>query len=256
MSVSTAKSSAAAPGAPQRPPAPGGTRQAYWLGVREGLPFVLVILPFGLLFGVVAAEAGLNLLEAVSFSVLVIAGAAQFTALQLLSDQAPALIALVSALAVNLRMAMYSATMAAHIGGAPLWKRAIAAYVLVDQTFAAASLRYEREPAWGHAEKTAYFFGAASPIYLPWLGATMAGALLGSTIPESLALDFALPITFLAMIGPMLRTLPHVIAAGVAVTLALLLAGMPYNLGLLVAGLAGMAAGAEAERRLMPQVAP
>ncbi|SEN34330.1 AzlC protein [Roseovarius tolerans] len=103
------------------------TKSIYWQGVRDGAPFILVIVPFSLLFGVVATEAGLNILETMSFSVLVIAGAAQFTALQLLGDGAPTLIALVSALAVNLRMAMYSASLTPWIGEATLGQRAIAA---------------------------------------------------------------------------------------------------------------------------------
>ena len=95
--------------------------------MRDGAPFILVIVPFSLLFGVVATEAGLNVLETMSFSVLVIAGAAQFTALQLLTDGAPTLIALVSALAVNLRMAMYSASLTPWIGEATLGQRAAGA---------------------------------------------------------------------------------------------------------------------------------
>ncbi len=78
-------------------------------GIRDALPFVLVIIPFGVVFGVVATEAGLNVFEALTFSVVVIAGAAQFTVLQLMVDNTPTVIVLISALAVNLRMAMYSA---------------------------------------------------------------------------------------------------------------------------------------------------
>lgn len=90
---------------------PSTPNRDFWRGLRDGLPFLLVITPFGLLFGVVATEAGLNVYETLSFSIVVIAGAAQFTALQLMVDDVPALIALVSALAVNLRMAMYSAAL-------------------------------------------------------------------------------------------------------------------------------------------------
>ena len=79
--------------------------------------------------------------------------------------------------------------------------------------------------------------------------------LLGSTIPDSWALDFALPLAFLAMIGPMLRTLAHVVAALVSVITVLLAGGIPYNLGLLVAGVAGMMAGAWTERYLERRVA-
>lgn len=215
--------------------------------MRDGAPFILVIVPFSLLFGVVATEAGLNVLETMSFSVLVIAGAAQFTALQLLTDGAPTLIALVSALAVNLRMAMYSASLTPWIGEATLGQRAIAAYFTVDQSYACAIVAFEQNPGWGIRQRLAYFFGVVTPICPLWYLFTLIGALVGTSIPQGLALDFALPITFLAMIGPMLRTPAHVLAALVSVVTALIFAVLPYNLGLLVAGVAGMMTGAQAE---------
>ena len=223
------------------------TKSIYWQGVRDGAPFILVIVPFSLLFGVVATEAGLNILETMSFSVLVIAGAAQFTALQLLGDGAPTLIALVSALAVNLRMAMYSASLTPWIGEATLGQRAIAAYFTVDQSYACAITAFEQNPGWSIAQRLAYFFGVVTPICPLWYLFTFVGALVGTSIPQGLALDFALPITFLAMIGPMLRTPAHVLAALVSVVTALCFAFLPYNLGLLVAGVAGMMTGAQAE---------
>ena len=88
----------------------GDLRSSYLTGLRDGAPFVLVIVPFATVFGVLSKSAGLNVLEALAFSVAVLAGAAQFTALQLMQDQAPTLVVLASALAVNLRMAMYSAS--------------------------------------------------------------------------------------------------------------------------------------------------
>jgi len=226
---------------------PSTTSTYYWRGFRDGLPFLLVVGPFSILFGVVAAEAGLNVLEALGFSVVVIAGAAQFTAVQLLVDDAPTVIVILSALAINLRMAMYSATLTPHLGQAKLWQRALVAYFLVDQSFALASAKYEKEPQLTISQKIAYFFGVVTPICPMWYVLTVVGAMIGNAIPPEYALDFALPITFLAMIAPMLRSLPHLIAALVAVTVSLLCAGLPLNLGLLVAGLSGMVAGAQAE---------
>ena len=113
-------------------------RSAFWRGYRDCCPFILVVAPFGLLFGAVSTEAGLNLIETMTMTVLVIAGAAQFTALALLEEQAPTLIVIIAALAVNLRMAMYSDALVPHIGSAPLRSRALAAYFLVDQLFAVA----------------------------------------------------------------------------------------------------------------------
>lgn len=227
--------------------ADGAGRQAFFRGVRDGAPFLLVVVPFGLVVGVVGVEAGLSVAEVMGFSVLVIAGASQVAATQLLSEGAPVLVVLATALAINLRMAMYSAAMAPHLGSLPLWQRGALAYVLVDQVYAASALEYERRPAMTLAEKLGYFLGVAVPLCLPWYGATWAGASLGAALPTDIGLDFAVPITFLAIIGPMLRTPAHKAAAAVSVTLALGLAFLPYNLGLLAAGLAAMATGAAVE---------
>ncbi|WP_323784815.1 AzlC family ABC transporter permease [Thalassovita sp.] len=222
-------------------------RTPYWQGFRDGLPFLLVIAPFGLLFGVVATEAGLSVFETLTFSVVVIAGAAQFTALQLMSEHAPTAIVLASALAVNLRMAMYSASLTPHIGAAPLWKRAVIAYFTVDQSYACSIVAYEENPSWSVAQKTAYFMGTVTPICPMWYGFTLVGSLIGSAMPSGLALDFAIPITFLAIIAPALKTPAHRAAALASVLLSLAFSFLPYNLGVLVAGLGAMMTGAQVE---------
>ncbi|MEP0155419.1 AzlC family ABC transporter permease [Pseudophaeobacter sp.] len=223
------------------------TKSLFWKGLRDSLPFLLVASPFGLLFGVLAAEAGLNVLEALAFSLAVFAGAAQFTALQLLQENTPLLIVLVSALAVNLRMGMYSASLTPYLGDAPMWQRACAAYMTVDQSYALSIVKFETEPEMTTPQRMAYFFGTTSVIAPSWMIATVVGALVGAQIPASWGLDFVLPLAFLAMIGPMLRTPAHMVACFVAIVAALPATLMPHNLGLIVAGLAGMMAGAQTE---------
>jgi 4-azaleucine resistance transporter AzlC len=222
-------------------------RGAFWLGVRDALPYLREIVPFGMLFGVLAAEAGWRLAETMAMSVFVIAGASQFTALQLLTEQAPLLIVVATSLAVNLRMAMYSASLAQHVGPVPLWQRALAAYVLTDQSYGVSVNRYATRPAMTPAEKMAHFLGGAVPVCGPWYLATWAGAVVGGAIPEGLAMDFAVPITFIALVAPALRSLPHLAAAVVSVEVSLALAWMPYNLWLLVAAVLAMLAGALVE---------
>ena len=223
-------------------------KSAYRAGFRDGAPFILVIIPFAMLFGVLATEAGLSVFESLTFSVVVIAGAAQFTALQLMTEDAPTLVVLASALAVNLRMAMYSASLTPHIGGAPLWQRAFAAYFTVDQSYAISITKYENTPEMSPQEKIAYFFGTITPVCPLWWIFTLAGALIGEAIPASFALDFAVPITFLAIIAPALRTPAHVAAAITAAILSLFFVSVPYNLGILLAGIGGMMVGARMEQ--------
>ncbi len=225
-------------------------KSAYWRGVRDGAPFILVMIPFALTFGVVATEAGLNLAEVMGFSVLLIAGAAQFTALQMMGENAPTAIVLATALAVNMRMAMYSASLVPYLGRAPLWQRALASYVLFDHSYVLSLTRYETAPGMSLSARMSYYFGVVTPAAPLWYGATFAGAVVGAQIPPEFALDFAIPIAFLAMVGPALRTLAHLAAAGTSVALALLLAGLPFGSGLLLAAICAMAVGAQVERIL------
>lgn len=222
-------------------------RQAFWRGYFDTAPFLLIIVPFSMLFGVVAREAGLDLVQTISMAVLVIAGASQFTALALLQDHAPVFVALLAALAVNLRMALYSAALVPHVGHAPLRVRALMAYLMVDQAFAVAVRKYEENPDMTRAAKVAYYFGTMALVCPLWYAFTFLGAVLGTAIPPAFSLDFAVPVCFIALLGPLLRSMPHVIAAFVAAVASLVFAWVPWSLGLIVAAFCGILAGAQAE---------
>ncbi len=218
-------------------------------GLRVGLPFSLVVVPFGLVFGVAAVAAGFDPWQTAAFSLLVGAGAAQLAALQMMTEGAPLAVVVLTATAINLRLAMYSAALAPHLGAAPLRARLAVAFFLVDQAYAAAILAYERRPEMPMAERLGYFFGLIAPVSPTWIAASFAGAALGNRLPADWPLDFFVPMTFLALVGPMLRTAAHGVAAAVSVGAALALAGLPWSLGLLAAGLIAMAAGAAVEAR-------
>ena len=222
-------------------------KSLYWRAFRDGLPFVMVVFPFSMVFGVVAVEAGMTVAQTIGFSVVVIAGAAQFTALQLIQEEAPTIVVILSALAVNLRVAMYSASLTPYLGSAPLWQRAFAAYLLVDQAFALSHTRFETHPKMTTPQRMAYYFGACTLVMLIWFSFSYVGAAAGTQLPANIPLDFALPIAFLSMVAPALRTLPHVIAAFFAVCASLATAGLPFSLSLVIGGLVGMIAGAQAE---------
>lgn len=223
------------------------TRQAFWCGYLDCAPFILIVVPYSMLFGVVARDAGLDILQTMAMSVLVIAGASQFTALALLQDQAPVFVALAAALAVNLRMAMYSAALVPHIGHARLGLRAIMAYLMVDQAFAVAVRTYEDRPEMTPPIKVAYYFGCMALICPFWYGFTLIGALVGQAIPAAFSLDFAVPVCFIALTAPLVRSGPHVIAALVAGITALAFAWVPWSLGLLIAAGLGVFVGGQAE---------
>lgn len=223
------------------------TRRAFRRGYLDCAPFIVIVAPYSMMFGVVAREAGLDLVQVMSMSVLVIAGASQFTALALLQDNAPVFVALLGALVVNLRMAMYSAALVPHLGHARFGVRAVMAYLMVDQAFAVAVRTYEDRPEMTREEKVAYYFGCMLLICPFWYGFTYVGAVVGQAIPPSYSLDFAVPVCFIALTAPLLRSGPHVVAALVAGAASLVFAWLPWSLGLLVAALLGLVAGAQSE---------
>lgn len=216
-------------------------------GVIQSLPFLLVIVPFGLLFGVVATNAGFDLAEVMGFTVIVLAGASQFTAVQLMTDHAPVWLVILSSLAVNLRMAMYSASMVPWLGGASQLSRAAVAYSLIDQTYVMSIEHFQNVPKLSVPQRLGYFAGTAILMCGAWIAFCFIGATLGRAIPASIPLDFAVPITFLAMIAPGLRTPAHVAAATVAVVVSLALAGLPAGVGPMIAALLAMLTGAGVE---------
>lgn len=222
-------------------------KSAYLRGICDGLPFMLVIAPFSLLFGVVAAEQGLTFVEAMGFNILVIAGASQFAALSLMNENAPVFAVIVTCLAINLRMAMYSAALVPHLGAASLRQRVFLAYMNVDQTYAASVLEYDRRPDMTLPAKLAYFWGIATPMMPAWFGFAVPGFFVGAAIPPSFALDFAVPIMFIALVAPMMKTLAHVAAAVTSIAVALALNFLPSGVGLLIAAACAMVVGAGVE---------
>jgi predicted branched-subunit amino acid permease len=224
-------------------------KSAFLRGLIDGAPFLLIGIPFATLFGVVAETSGLALSQTLAMSALVIAGASQFTALQLMNDAAPLWLVFAAALTVNLRMAMYAAALQPHLKSAPLWQRALVAYMNFDVSFALSLQAYEARPMTIPA-RVAYFVGTALPITPLWVIFTGVGALVGGRLFAGLPLDFAMPILFLSLTAPMLKTLAHVAAAVTSILGALALSALPSGLGLILAAFAAMAVGAEIERRM------
>jgi len=222
-------------------------RRAFWRGWLDCAPFIVIVVPFSALFGVVARDAGLDVFQTMTMSVIVIAGASQFTALALLQDQAPVFVALLTALAVNLRLAMYSAALVPHIGHASLRMRALMSYLMVDQAFAVAVRTYEDSPGMPPAEKVAYYMGAMLLICPVWYVFSLVGALVGEAIPPEWSLDFAVPVCFIALTAPLLRSASHIAAALVSVVASIGFAWLPWGLGIIAAALVAMIAGAQCE---------
>ena len=213
-------------------------------GARDSLPILLGVAPFAMICSVAAISVGLTPFEAMSMSFIVFAGASQLAVLQLMGEGAFWLVMVLTAWVINLRFTMYSATLAPYLQKEPLSRKAPFAYILSDQAFGVSMSHFANEiptnPAW-------YYYGVAAAIWLTWNISSIAGALLGTLVPESWGLDFAFPLSFMALMFAALRDRPTVLAALVGGTSAILVKGLPYNLGLILAALLGIGAGLLAE---------
>ncbi len=213
-------------------------------GVRDVAPLVLGVAPFGLVAGIAAIEVGLSPAQAVGMSVVVFAGASQLAALELLGVDAPLAVVVVTAVVINLRMVMYSASIAPYFREfAPRWKAPLA-YVLTDQAYALSIARFRR----GDPDRRAYYLGVAVTLWVVWQLATVAGVVVGTGVPAAWGLEFAVPLVFLALLVPAMEDRTTSLAAVVGGTVALAAGGLALNLGLLVGATAGVVAGFGAER--------
>ncbi len=229
-------------------------RSEFLAGARAELPICLGVLPFGLIFGVVAVGAGLPAGLGLAMSSLVFAGSAQFLAVQLLHGGASALIILAATLVINLRHLLYSFSLAPHLQRLAWPWKGLLAYLLTDEAYAVVITRYQNQPgAEGQPADPRYFLGAGLTLWTTWQLSTAAGVFLGAQIPASWSLDFALTLTFIGLVVPSLRDRAVVAAALAGGTLAALAAGAPYHLGLMLAALGGIAAGLAVERLERPR---
>lgn len=216
-------------------------RAEFFNGICDEAPILLGVIPFGLIYGVLAVGAGLPVSVAIAMSSIVFAGSSQFVAAQLFSASAPGLIIVLTTAVVNLRHMLYSASVAPHIQHlrAP-WKWLLA-YLLTDEAYAVAITRYNKKESSPHLHW--YFFGAGLTLWAAWQASSIVGVLLGAGIPASWSLDFTLALTFIALVFPALRDKASVASALAAGAVALLAAGLPLRLGLMAAALTGIVVG-------------
>ena len=228
---------------------PEAKRSLFLAGVRAELPITLGVLPFGLIYGVLAISAGLSPLLAVASSSIVFAGSAQFIGAQLIGGGAPALVIWATTFIVNLRHLLYSAAMAPYAAHLPRRWQVLLGYLLTDEAYVVTALYYENDH--GRTEDQHWFwFGAGMTLWSAWQLSTLAGVLFGTQVPASWSLDFTLALTFIGMVVPLCRYRPNLAAALVAGGVGVLANEWPYRLGLMAAALSGIAAGVLLEKRL------
>ena len=221
--------------------------KSFWAGVRAEFPLLIGVFPFGLIYGTLALGAGLAPISAQLMSSIVFAGSSQLVAAQLIHVAAPGVVIVLTIAVINLRHMLYSASIAPYIETlSPRWK-GVLAYLLTDEAYAATIIHFEEE---GLTPTSHWFFlGAGFSLWFTWQVSSALGILLGTAIPSSWSLDFALPLTFIAMVMPVLKDRPVIASAISAGVVALLANNLPFKLGLILAALIGIFVGIILERQ-------
>lgn len=221
--------------------------QAFLQGLRALLPLTPGVIPFGLVTGVMAVELGLSPATAMGMTLLFYSGSAQMVALQLLHNGVLPVAIVATALIINLRFIMYSASLAPHFHGLHRRWTWPLCYLLSDQAYALCTLKFDSGELGRYAHH--YYAGTALGMWLAWQLSVLAGVYLGASIPESWSLSFAIPLSFLALLVPGIRDRATLGAAVVGGVIAVLAVDMPYNLGLVSAAVGGIVAGLVIETR-------
>ena len=217
-------------------------------GTLATLPYQPAIMIFGLISGAVMAEASLSLFETLAMTVIVLGGASQLAAVQMLTEGTSVAVIVLTCTCVNLRFGMYSAALAPWFSGMPASRRRITAYVVHDQSFGLSLARFQsRDEDW--RARSIFFLAAGGITAAVWASTAGVGHVIGAQLPANWPIDFAMPLIFISMIIPFLKSRPKWLAAIVASGAALVLRDMPLDLGLLIATALGVGAGYWAETR-------
>ncbi|BAK75001.1 AzlC family protein [Pseudogulbenkiania sp. NH8B] len=216
-------------------------------GARDSLPMLVGAAPFGVIFGTLAVGAGLSAGATLAMSAFVFAGSSQFVAVSLIGAGAALPVIWLTTFVVNLRHALYSATLLPYARDWSARWRWPLAFWLTDETFAVVEHRFRSQ---GAAGGQWYQLGSSLAMYLNWFLWSVVGVWLGKAVPglAGWGLDFAMVATFTAIVAPQLKKRPALAAAAAAGAVALLARGLPYKLDLMLAALVGVLAGVACER--------
>ena len=212
--------------------------KVFFKGVIDVSPLMIPVVPFGLIFGVLAVDIGFTPLETMGMSLIIFGGASQIVLLQLFSSGASSLVIISSVGAVNSRHLLYGAVVSEHLSDLKLIWKIMISYFLIDQAFARSNEYFKK-----NKEKNKYFhlIGGGATCWVVWQTTTFLGIILGAAIPDKLGLSFAVPLTFLALLVNDFRKLVNVVViiiSGLVATFGFNF--IPYKAYVIVAALVGL----------------
>ena len=206
-------------------------------GLRDMVPQATGTAIWGLMTGVAMVKSGLSVIEALAMTFLVYAGSSQLAALPLLVAGAPAWVILATGFCVNLRFIVFSLHLRAYLMHLPPLRRALAAYLTADLSYAQHTQRYPQPPQ-DDAERLAqeaYMAGHICTVWVSWMVASTLGIALAHVVPTTWGLGFAGILCLVGISCALASTPMRVLAAAVAGATAVAAYAFPLRLNIVVA---------------------
>jgi predicted branched-subunit amino acid permease len=230
-----------------------GRRHAFAEGVRDVTPMVIGVVPFALAIGAAIGTSSVSTWAGMASAPLVLAGSAQLSTIEMLDAGAEPIVIVLSALIINARLVLYSASIAGWFRDEPLRRRLALAIPVIDQLHFTCIPRFERCDL-DRSERRAHYAGAAIWLATAWTASQWLAILVGARVPEGLGLGVAAPLALAGLLAK--STVDHrsIVAAVGASSLVVIAIGLPFHSALLVAAIGGIVAGSVARTGTLREV--
>jgi predicted branched-subunit amino acid permease len=210
-------------------------------GVLEELPLQLGVFPFGIIYGIMAIESGLTPMQAFLMSSIIFGGASQIAFVQLISNATPFGVLVTTVGAINSRHFLYSISMMEFLKNLSIKWRIVLAYLLTDEAYAISIRRFINEPNTSFLHF--HLLGTGITLFFSWQVSTLIGVLLGGDLPQFLDLQFIIPLTFIAIIIPMIKSISTFLVVIASAFSGLILKSLDINFWIIVSGMIGVLVG-------------
>lgn len=215
-------------------------------GFLDMLPLNLAVLPWGILCGSLAIQRDFSVIEAILMPLIVFAGSAQLVATELIANNASLATILFTTFVISSRHFLYGLALRDKLKILSSKWRVPLGFLLTDELFALSANR----KAFSGQLRLIYALISGGSFYLSWLCWNIIGIVAGSYLPDltTLGLDFAIAVTFIALVIPTVTNLPILVSVVVAGVLSVWFKLMHMELDLVLAAVIAMYCGYITER--------
>ena len=204
-------------------------------GCLQEIPLQLGVFPFGIAYGILGIEVGLTNIQTFLLSIIIFAGVSQIVFAQLFSTFTPSFMIVGTIGIVNLRHILYGVSLSSYLKKLSLKWRIILSYLITDEAFAISYKRFSEE------KKTKYMhfhlLGSGITLWISWQISTLIGIFIGPSIPNSLNLEYVIPLSFIAIVVVSINTKIKLIVFIMSALLSILLRDLPWNLWIITSAL-------------------